>query len=46
MQVSRAKPVLDWEKNRRTIVHLYFNENKSLREVVDIMSRDSSFFAS
>jgi hypothetical protein len=46
MQASRVKPVLDWEKNRHAIAHHYHNENKPLREVMAIMSRDYSFFAS
>lgn len=35
----------DWEPNRRTISRLYRDENRSLKEVMEIMSRNYHFHA-
>jgi hypothetical protein len=46
MQSSRMKPVLDWDKHKLVIAHLYQNEKKPLRDVMSIMSKNYSFLAS
>ena len=35
----------DWEPHRATITRLYQEENKTLRETMDIMAREHGFFA-
>ncbi|KAK6069008.1 hypothetical protein SCUP515_09213 [Seiridium cupressi] len=33
----------DWERHKDTVIRLYWNENRTLREVMDTMKRDSGF---
>lgn len=33
----------DWEDQRPTITRLYFDENKTLNEVIQIMKREHGF---
>lgn len=35
----------EWESHRETITRLFWDENRPLREVVEIMSRDHGFNA-
>lgn len=35
----------DWAAHRPTITRLYAEEDRTLREVIEIMKRDHSFFA-
>lgn len=35
----------DWEKHRALIIRLYSSENRTLREVNEIMERDHNFYA-
>lgn len=35
----------DWAAHRSTIARLYADEDRTLREVMEIMKRDYSFFA-
>jgi hypothetical protein len=43
-QITWAKPE-DWDTHRQTITRLYADEDKSLSEVMAIMKRDHSFYA-
>lgn len=35
----------DWDAQQSTIAKLYVDEGKTLRELMDIMKRDHSFYA-
>lgn len=34
----------DWDSHRSIFTHLYIDERKTLKEVMDIMQRDYGFF--